>query len=134
MDSKKILITGATGKLGKEIINECKKQGIEFVGISRRKKDNLKQIDITKKINLKGNFEAVIHLAAQTNSKTNSKKEYNKTNLVRTKNIITFCKNNNIPKLSPSKKLFEEIAKNDNSEYSRKRSQKVLDILYNKKN
>ncbi|MFA6268528.1 MAG: NAD(P)-dependent oxidoreductase [archaeon] len=97
MRTRKVLITGADGFLGKEVILQLKKNKIPFVACSHKNKRGFKQIDITKKILLKGNFKAVIHLAAKNYATI--PEQYYMTNTDGTKNILDFCVQNQIKQI-----------------------------------
>jgi dTDP-4-dehydrorhamnose reductase len=89
----KVLVTGATGQLGYDIIKELKKRNIDAVGIGS------KDCDITVKNNVFQTIEnirpnAIIHCAAYT-AVDNAEIEVDKCNLINvegTKNIALACK------------------------------------------
>jgi dTDP-4-dehydrorhamnose reductase len=89
----KVLVTGATGQLGYDIIKELKKRNIDVVGIGS------KDCDITVKNNVFQTIEnvrpnAIIHCAAYT-AVDNAEIEVDKCNLINveaTKNIALACK------------------------------------------
>jgi len=65
----KIFITGSNGFIGKELISQCKKQGIEFIGVDFKKASgqNCYQADIRSKDIVKfipHEADAIVHLAA----------------------------------------------------------------------
>lgn len=66
----KILVTGATGFIGKKLFKEAKEQGFDVVGISKNGSAGILPIDITNKGALlklfsRERFDLVFHLAAQ---------------------------------------------------------------------
>jgi dTDP-4-dehydrorhamnose reductase len=89
----KVLVTGATGQLGYDIIKELKKRNIDAVGIGS------KDCDITVKNNVFQTIEnvrpnAIIHCAGYT-AVDNAEIEVDKCNLINvegTKNIALACK------------------------------------------
>jgi len=94
MDKAKVLVTGASGFLGKEVIKLLEKQKIHYLAISKTKKKGFHKIDLTKKINLDQDFEIVIHLAGLNYS--NDSKKYYEVNKLGTKNLLDFCSNKNV--------------------------------------
>ena len=93
----KIVITGSESFVGKELISQCKKNGIEIIGldlINSNKKDyKFYQVDIkTSKINdvISENVDAVVHLAALSRDPDCKGKPYNcfNINVMGTLNVI----------------------------------------------
>jgi len=67
----KILVTGAAGQLGTDVINELEKRKINYIGIDVVQKDNITALDITDKGAVREFFvrerpQGVIHCAAYT--------------------------------------------------------------------
>lgn len=65
----KIFITGSEGFIGRELVSQCQKQGIEVVGVDFRKssKPNCYQVDIRSKDIVKlipEGVDTIVHLAA----------------------------------------------------------------------
>jgi UDP-glucose 4-epimerase len=88
MKPLRILVTGATGFLGTEVVSLCKKK-FDVVACARKPKKGVKQTDITKPIKLRGRFDVVIHLAGSKYSK--NPKDYYKINTQGTINVLNFC-------------------------------------------
>lgn len=61
----KILVTGANGQLGHDVINEAKKRGIEADGVDVAEMDITDQARVEEVIS-RGNYDAVVHCAAWT--------------------------------------------------------------------
>ena len=110
---KNLLIVGGAGYIGRQIVKilENKKQFNIFVidNLSTTKKNylnrkvNFTKLDITKKNKLdkffkKNNFDYIIHLAAKciVSESEKFKKNYFKTNVVGTKNLVNCCIDNKV--------------------------------------
>ena len=104
----KVLVTGATGFLGKYLIEELLESGYEVVAQGRKENvlENLKEKynievlntsldDIAEK---KINVDYVIHAAALSTVWGRWKDFYN-SNVVGTENVVNFCLNNNVKRL-----------------------------------
>lgn len=147
----KILIIGATGFLGKAVVNECKKNHISYCAASKNGSKGVIKLDITKPFNFKKNpeldypFDAVIHLAAKNYSKKKDKmKDYFFTNVVGTTNILEYCKEKKIKKIvfsssfsvfgkSFSGTISEKTKTNPESEYGTSKILAEKAIKYYKK-
>ncbi|MFW9876716.1 MAG: NAD-dependent epimerase/dehydratase family protein [Candidatus Thorarchaeota archaeon] len=103
-----ILVTGATGFIGKNLVGSLVKKNHKVICLIRKtsKKadiDYLKKIkvqlfygDITKKENLSDSFnniDVIYHLAGILGDFNTSKEDYYKTHVQGTKNLLKFCKN-----------------------------------------
>jgi nucleoside-diphosphate-sugar epimerase len=133
----KILITGATGFLGKAVLKECKRKNIEYCATSRKKVRGFIKLDITRPIDLKKipqldyKFDAVIHLAAKNHSKNNNKmNDYFKTNTIGTINVLEYCRIKKIKRFifssslsvfgkNFSGKISEKVKATPDSEYGK---------------
>jgi nucleoside-diphosphate-sugar epimerase len=100
----KVLVTGATGFLGREIVKELLANNFEVIGIGRTKsKDsNIKQIDVTneievKKLNKFNDVDVIIHSAglAHQFGKT-SREDFFRVNVKGTENIANLAKELNV--------------------------------------
>jgi dTDP-4-dehydrorhamnose reductase len=104
----RVLVTGASGQLGHDVMLELKKRGIEGVGCDRSAADNGEYetiaMDITDRDRvsevISGGFDAVIHCAAWTNvdaaeDEANKPAVY-KVNVEGTENIALACKENDV--------------------------------------
>jgi nucleoside-diphosphate-sugar epimerase len=87
LENSKILITGGTGFVGKNLILALEKENINFYNLTEE--DNL---DSVFKEN---SFSRVVHLAGQIQG---SKKELYTNNYILTKNLISACEKYNIKK------------------------------------
>jgi len=88
----KILVTGVKGQLGYDIVTECKKRGIEAVGVDLEEMDITRATEVEKVIS-EANVDAVIHCAAYTAVDAAEENEdiCRKVNVVGTKNIAEVC-------------------------------------------
>ncbi len=103
----KLLLTGATGFIGKQLANDLKDKGIDFTCLLRRtfrneaiaKKGSLKVFfgsleDTTSLMQSTKDIDIVIHLAALLRS--NDKTDLKIINIDGTKNLLRACKANNV--------------------------------------
>ena len=93
----RVLVTGVKGQLGYDVVNECKKQGIDPVGV------DIEEMDITdeaavRKVITESNVEAVIHCAAYTavDAAEDNVDLCRKVNAGGTENIAKVCKELNL--------------------------------------
>lgn len=103
----KVLVTGASGQLGHDVMLELQKRNIECVGCDRGASDNFDYkvvvMDITdvERVNevISDGYDAVIHCAAWTNvdaaEDEANREAVRKVNIEGTKNIALACKANN---------------------------------------
>lgn len=89
----RVLVTGVKGQLGYDVVNECKKQGIDPIGV------DIEEMDITdeaavRKVVMESNVEAVIHCAAYTavDAAEDNVAICRKVNADGTENIAKVCK------------------------------------------
>ncbi len=89
----RVLVTGVKGQLGHDVVNECKKQGIDPVGV------DIEEMDITdeaavRKVITESNVDAVIHCAAYTavDAAEDNVAICRKVNADGTENIAKVCK------------------------------------------
>ncbi len=106
----KIIISGATGFLGRHLSEHCANAGWQVIGLGRNKAKGklLEQkgiefrcVDLTDKTELQKNFseaDAVIHSAALS-SVWGPYKEFYKHNVLATKNIVEVCKKHQCKKI-----------------------------------
>jgi len=104
-----ILVTGASGFIGKPLIKQFLKEGHKVIGLVRKKSNyfnsNLYEDFLIKDIaedfsNSKfKKIDIIIHLAAITHSKYRNYNEYKKTNVSGIKNIIDFGIKSNVKKI-----------------------------------
>ena len=95
----KILITGHTGFVGRNICKAFDEKGIEWVGYSTSNHDTIRdEVNITQKMR---GVDICIHLAALAGVRDGEKKpnEYLHTNVVGMQNVIDACKRNNVKHL-----------------------------------
>jgi len=107
----KVLVTGANGFLGTNTVFELLKQGYQVKGLVRNKASaskvshqNIELIegDIKNVLDLEKAMKDclfVIHIAAITDPKLLNYKDYEKVNVIGTKNVLKACLNSNIKKL-----------------------------------
>lgn len=99
---KKVLVTGATGFIGRHLVKELLRQGYKVRALSRNIKVTNEEIetvqgDITNKASLKeacSGVDYILHLAALTNlnrSVTNQLAFFRKINVEGTKNLLDSC-------------------------------------------
>lgn len=115
----KLLVTGVNGQLGHDIVNECKKRGIEVVGVDVEEMDITNVIRVEKVIKY-GNYDAVIHCAAWTAvDKAEDEAELcSKVNVDGTNNIANVCRALNIPMMYFSTDyVFDGQGENEWKEY-----------------
>jgi len=104
-ESKKIVVTGASGFIAKHIRKYLSKNNIELTSISR---NNFKQFRNESKVVSKNynenttlqkikNFDALIHLVGIGNQSINN--DYNMINVEFTKHIVNLCKKAKIKKI-----------------------------------
>ena len=93
----RVLVTGVKGQLGYDVVNECKKQGIDPIGV------DIEEMDITdeaavRKVITESNVEAVIHCAAYTavDAAEDNVDLCRKVNAGGTENIAKVCKELNL--------------------------------------
>lgn len=93
----RVLVTGVKGQLGYDVVNECKKQGIDPVGV------DIEEMDITdeaavRKVITESNVEVVIHCAAYTavDAAEDNVDLCRKVNAGGTENIAKVCKELNL--------------------------------------
>jgi len=92
----KILLTGGTGFIGKNLISYFNSKNISVDNLSREILQNDKKLDNFLKSNqskLKQNYDVLIHLAAELD---NSSKELISTNVSLTKKLLKLCVKNKI--------------------------------------
>ena len=103
----KILLTGATGFLGRYVAKRLVKIGHEVIGVSRHKKDLIELeevnfiefdlLDLNKLESVCKEVDCIIHTAALS-TVWGKESDFVLNNVIATKNIIEVCKKNNIPK------------------------------------
>ena len=99
----KVLITGASSKIGSKLIASLKTKEVEIVALTHRQTidKSIKQVpvdisDLTGLCKSVKDVDVVIHLAALTHS--HDQKKYFQINHAGTKNLIEACQKNNIRK------------------------------------
>lgn len=107
----KILITGATGQLGRELVPRLVERGDDLILLVRDEEKakalfqgplfscRLISGDVTEAIRPVGGIEAVYHLAADINLGKRHEERTWKTNFVGTQNVVAFCQEHDVPHL-----------------------------------
>jgi UDP-glucose 4-epimerase len=102
---KKILVTGSSGQLGRELVSQLKHRGNDVLGIDitpASTTDHLIDIRILGKVNeLSKGFDAIIHTAAfhgKHYELNYPREEFIKTNIEGTHNLLNSCVLNGIKK------------------------------------
>lgn len=103
---KKAIITGATGGLGRNLLEFLEKEGWEVLAFGRNKEigknfTNFKSFDLSNPDECLINFETadiVFHCAAKS-SPWGSYDEFHRDNVIATKNVLRAMKTFNIPKI-----------------------------------
>lgn len=117
----KILVTGANGQLGYDIIREAKKHNIEAIGV------DIKEMDITDKQQVQKvitrDYDAVVHCAAWTavDKAEDCIEQCRKVNTVGTENIAEVCRQYDIPMMYFSTDyVFDGNGENPWNEYDKR--------------
>ncbi len=130
----KVLVTGASGFLGRNVAEKLLQSGVEVIGFGRRINEPLKEkgvkfiegdlnnINLLTK-SLKG-VDVVVHLAAATTAideKTN-----NLVNVLGTENIVYACKKNKVKKIVFTSSVNAVLQKNSYYGKSKTLAEKVI--------
>lgn len=103
----RVVVTGATGFIGRHLMSRLGGEQIELVGVSRSadlQKDNERKIDITDPQQLRKNqdvfknTDAVIMLTGLAHSKSNNLAEYNAVNVTANVNVMQVAAEMQVPK------------------------------------
>ncbi len=102
---KKVVVTGSSGKLGKEIVKKLREQDYEVLGIDlipSETTDGLFDIRDRKLMeDITNGYDAIIHTAALHGKHTDlnyPREEFIETNITGTFNLLSACVNNGIKK------------------------------------
>jgi len=115
MKNKKIIVTGGSGYLGRNIISELLNKKFEVINLDLNKQTknhpNLKfyEVDISKSIDLKfENIDYLIHLAgfADLNQSITNAEKTIRLNILGTLNVLNLCKSNNISRIIYSSSMY----------------------------
>ena len=131
----KILVTGATSLIGKEVISLLLEGGHEIRTLTRQKnipailgKTDVWTNDLADlPIEIASGMDAVIHIAAATPDANSTAEDYRKTNIDGTKKLLLICKHNKVKRfiyISSVVVLFEEY--NDNYTLSKKAAEAMI--------
>ena len=127
-----ILVTGASGFIGRELIKKLLTEGHKVIGLVRKNinifnsesYENLLVNDISQVVSISHikKIDIVIHLAAKTHSQNNNYKDYYKTNVLGTENIINLAVKKNVKfiLMLSSIKVNGEGFSNNKIEYTEK--------------
>lgn len=87
----RILVTGAAGQLGYDVVRCAEQRGIEAIGIDRAELDLTDEAAVISYFEKDGNFDAIIHCAAYTAVDTAEEDVENaeKINVLATKYLVT---------------------------------------------
>jgi UDP-glucose 4-epimerase len=96
--SKKILVTGSAGFLGKYLIDRLRGESIEFIEFDYRLNLNLLNLEVVMDL---PPVDMVVHLAANTNSQEAFRKPYElyHDNILGTLNIMEYCRVKDVKKI-----------------------------------
>jgi len=102
-----LLLTGASGFVGRKVLEKLAKNGIKVVGISRTSRaKGIKAMDLAKDFDLPGNFSGTFHLAGKNHLQgKETPLEYFKANLNTTINVLEFCRKKDIERIVFSSSL-----------------------------
>ena len=94
----KVLVTGASGQLGYDVVRELEKRGHEAVGVSSKEMDITDQVQVEKMIR-EANVDVVMHGAAYTavDAAEDNEAQCRLVNANGTENIAVVCKKLDIP-------------------------------------
>ena len=95
--NQKILITGASGLIGKNLIARLNKEGYEVLGLDS--KNDLRDASLTQKIFKNYKPDLVFHLAAKVGgifANSNYKADFYSDNVLINTNVINACVSNNV--------------------------------------
>ena len=95
--NQKILITGASGLIGKNLISRLNKEGYEVLGLDS--KNDLRDSSLTQKIFKNYKPDLVFHLAAKVGgifANSNYKADFYSDNVLINTNVINACVSNNV--------------------------------------
>jgi len=94
----KILVTGAKGQLGTDLMNELKKQGLEGLGVDVEEMD-ITDADVCEQVISAAGADAVIHLAAYTavDAAEDNVELCRRINGEGTRNVALACKHAGVP-------------------------------------
>ena len=95
--NQKILITGASGLIGKNLISRLNKEGYEVLGLDS--KNDLRDSTLTQKLFKNYKPDLVFHLAAKVGgifANSNYKADFYSDNVLINTNVINACVSNNV--------------------------------------
>lgn len=102
---KKIIVTGSSGKLGKEIVKQLRLQNYEILGLDLVDSDTTDKVIDIRNLNeieeISKGFDAIIHTAALHGKHTDlnySRDKFIETNINGTNNLLSACVTNGIKK------------------------------------
>lgn len=131
----KIVVTGATGNLGKSVVNFLKNQKHQLLLVGRNQKkleqvfgNNIACTSYEKWQMYAENFDAMIHLAARNNDQTGSLEEFREANVVLLQQLIKGMVDAGIPKLVYFTSLHaKEAGKKDPYSQTKREAENWLD-------
>ena len=96
----RLLLTGASGFLGKDLKPRLEAQGHEVIGLSRKGSDLTGDVTLPHLgLSNPPHVDAVYHLAGLLDLGTRRKKEVWNTNVEGMRNVLSFCLEHNVPHL-----------------------------------
>ena len=107
-----IIVTGATGFIGTYLVDQLVRENIQVLATGKSKSGEAYyksrripfiQLDITKEENFdklpKGGVDAVVHLAGLLSIDIWQPKDYFMVNTLGTRNVLEYCRKNDVPKI-----------------------------------
>ena len=106
-NGKKVMVTGSSGFIGKNLVNRLKSEGAQVIEISRQSNHDITNWDCIKSIR---KIDVIFHLAALSFIPLTQKNpmETINTNLLGTLNILELCRLNKAKMIFTSSYIYGE--------------------------